>query len=74
MALDEIMPHMLGNHGSWSTDDGNHVMVSNLNEMISIAIPVTRVNDHVLEPQGGDEKLNLQRDEIQCCSAHNDLC
>jgi hypothetical protein len=64
MALDEIMPHMLRNHGSWATDDRNHVMVSNPSEMISIVIPMTKVNDHVPELQSGDERLNLQCDEI----------
>ncbi len=66
MALDEIMPHMLGNHGSWATDDGNHVMLSNPSEMISIATPMTRVNDHVPELRSGDERLDLLCDEIQC--------
>ncbi len=66
MALDEIMPHMLRNHGSWATDDGNHVMVSNPSEMISIVIPITRVNNRVPKPQNGDERLDLQCDEIQC--------
>lgn len=39
-----IMPHMLGDHGSWVIDDGNHVIVSNHNEIISIVAPMTRVN------------------------------
>jgi hypothetical protein len=39
-------------------------MVSNFSEMISITIPMTRVNDHVLEPRSGDERLNFQCDEI----------
>jgi hypothetical protein len=50
MALDEVMLHMLKDHGSWVTNDGNHVMVSNLSEMISIIAPVTRANAHVPEP------------------------
>ncbi len=29
MALGESMPYMLGDHGLWVVDDGNHVMVSN---------------------------------------------
>jgi hypothetical protein len=35
---------------SWAVDDGNHVMVSNPNEMISIAAPVTRTNMRVPKP------------------------
>jgi len=66
VALDEIMPHMLRNHGSWATNDGNHVMVSNLSETISIVILITRVNNHVPKPQSGDERLDFQCDEIQC--------
>jgi hypothetical protein len=66
VALDEIMAHMLRNHGSWATDDGNHVIVSNPSEMISIVIPITRVNNHVPKPQNGDERLDPQCDEIQC--------
>jgi len=39
MALDEMMPHMSKDHESWAVDDGNHVMVPNFNEMISINAP-----------------------------------
>jgi hypothetical protein len=45
MAPDEVMPHM-----SWATDDGNHVMVSNLNEMISTTTLMTRADAWVPEP------------------------
>jgi hypothetical protein len=44
MALDEILPQMLTNHGSWVTNDANHVMVSNLNEIISTTTLVTKTN------------------------------
>jgi hypothetical protein len=50
MAPYESMPHMLGDHGLWVVDDGNHVMVSNHNEMISTIAPVTRANGCVQEP------------------------
>jgi hypothetical protein len=36
MAVNKIMSHMSGDHGSWATNDGNHNMVSNLTKMISI--------------------------------------
>jgi hypothetical protein len=36
MAPNEMMPHMSKDHESWAIDDGNHVMVPNFNEMISI--------------------------------------
>jgi hypothetical protein len=35
---------MLGDHESWVISDGNHVMNSNHNEIISIVAPMTRVN------------------------------
>jgi hypothetical protein len=44
------MPHMLGDHGSWVTDDVHHVMVSNHNEIISIVAPLTKVNVCMLKP------------------------
>jgi hypothetical protein len=50
MALDDTMPHMSRDHGSWVTNDGDHVMVPNPSEMISIATLVTRANEHVPEP------------------------
>jgi hypothetical protein len=37
MAPNESMPHMSRDHDSWAIDDGNHVMVPNPSEMISIA-------------------------------------
>ncbi len=42
MAPNEMMHHMSKDHESWVANDGNHVMVPNHNEMISIAAPVTR--------------------------------
>jgi hypothetical protein len=50
ITLDETMPHMSRDHGSWAANDGNHVMVPNPNEMISIATPMIRVSAHVPEP------------------------
>jgi hypothetical protein len=35
MVPNEDMSHMLGDHGSWVTNNGNHVMVSNPSKMIS---------------------------------------
>jgi hypothetical protein len=35
---------------SWAKDDGNHVMVPNLNEMISTIALVTKTNMWVPEP------------------------
>jgi hypothetical protein len=43
MALDEAMPHVKKYYESWVGDDGNHVMVPNLSEIISITTPMTRV-------------------------------
>jgi hypothetical protein len=42
MALNEMMRHMSRDHESWVTNDGNHVMVPNPNEMISIVALVTK--------------------------------
>jgi hypothetical protein len=42
MAPSEMMRHMSKDHESWVTNDGNHVMVPNPNEMISIAALVTK--------------------------------
>jgi hypothetical protein len=55
----EMMPHMSTNHESWATNDGNHVMVPNPNEMISIVTIVTRANMKVPEPQGVNERSDL---------------
>jgi hypothetical protein len=44
VAPNEMMPHMSRDHEPWATDDGNHVMVPNLIEMISIVALVIRVN------------------------------
>jgi hypothetical protein len=45
MPPNDTMPHMLKNYESWVIlDDGNHVMVPNLNEMISTVTPVTRAS------------------------------
>jgi hypothetical protein len=59
------MPHMTRDHESWAIDDGNHVMVPNLSEMISITTPMTRLNTWVLKPQGVNERLDLQTCEAQ---------
>jgi hypothetical protein len=50
MAPDETMPHMSRDHESWATNDGNHVMVPNPSEMISIATPMKRTNAQVSKP------------------------
>ncbi len=47
VAPNEIMPHMSKDHDSWATKDGNHVMVPNPSEMISIAAPMTRASVQV---------------------------
>jgi hypothetical protein len=44
MVLNEMMPHMSIDHKSWVANDGNHVMVPNLSEMIT---PMTRANAQV---------------------------
>jgi hypothetical protein len=44
MALDEVMPHMLGDHGSWAIYDGNQVMISHPNEIISTTTPMIRAS------------------------------
>jgi hypothetical protein len=50
VASNEMMPHMPKDHESWwVVDDGNHVMVPNLSEMISINALVTRVSAQVPE-------------------------
>jgi hypothetical protein len=50
VALDNVMPHMSGDYGSWVVDDGNHVMVSNPSEMISIVALVIKASGRVLKP------------------------
>jgi hypothetical protein len=50
VAPNDMMLHMSRDHESWATNDGNHVMVPNPNEMISIVALVTRVNMQVLKP------------------------
>ncbi len=50
MALDETMPHKSKDHGSWTSNDGDHVMVPNPSEMISIIAPMTRINAQVPKP------------------------
>jgi hypothetical protein len=50
MAPNETMPHMSRDHESWATNDGNHVMVPNPNEMISIVALVTRINTWMPKP------------------------
>jgi hypothetical protein len=65
VAPNEMMPHMSKDCESWAKDDGNHVMVPNPNEMISIVTLVTRASMWVLEPQGVDERLDYQHGETQ---------
>ncbi len=50
MVPNETMPHMSKDHESWVVDDGNHVMVPNPSEMISIGAVVTRANAHMPKP------------------------
>ncbi len=50
MAPNEMMSHMSRDLESWATNDGNHVMVPNPNEMISIIAPMTRANVWLPEP------------------------
>jgi hypothetical protein len=50
MALNEVMPHMLRDHGSWTIDGGNQIMISHFNEMISTTTLVTKVSVHVPKP------------------------
>jgi hypothetical protein len=40
-------------------------MVPNLSEMIFTATPVTRISVRVPKPRGVDERLDLQRGEVQ---------
>ncbi len=76
MALDEVMLHMLKDHGSWVTNDGNHVMVSNLSEMISTTALMPKANAWVLKPQGVNERFDPQHGTKfnAKCSSHNHLC
>jgi hypothetical protein len=60
-----MMPHMSKDRESWVEDDGNHVMVPNPSEMISIVALVTRANVWVPKPQGVDERLDFQPGETQ---------
>jgi hypothetical protein len=41
---------MSKDHESWAEDYGNHVMVLNPNEMISIVAPITKANMRVPKP------------------------
>jgi hypothetical protein len=50
VALNDMMLHMSRDHESWATNDGNHVMVLNPNEMISIVALVTIASMQMLEP------------------------
>ncbi len=44
VAPSETMPHMSKDHESWATNDGNHVMVPNPNDMISTIALMTRAS------------------------------
>jgi hypothetical protein len=61
----EMMPHMSRDHEPWATNDENHIMVPNPNEMISITAPVTGANTWVPKPQVVNERLDLQHGETQ---------
>jgi hypothetical protein len=50
VAPNVTMPHMSKDHESWAEDYGNHVMVLNPNEMISIVAPITKANMRVPKP------------------------
>ncbi len=50
VALDETMPHMSRDHESWAVDHGNHVMVPNPSEMISITTTMIKVNAQMPKP------------------------
>ncbi len=50
IAPDETMPRMSKDHESWVANDGNHVMISNSNEMISTIARMTRASAWVPEP------------------------
>jgi hypothetical protein len=65
VALDEVMPHMLRDHGSWAIDDGNQIMISHPNKMNSTTTSVTRVSARVPKLRGANEILDPQRGEVQ---------
>jgi hypothetical protein len=65
MAPNEMMPHMLRDHESWATDDGNHVMVPNLSEMISTVALVTITSTQMPKPRNFNERLDHQHGEAQ---------
>jgi hypothetical protein len=56
---------MSRDHESWVTNDGNHVIIPNPNEMISIIAPMIRVNTQVPKPRGANERLDLRHGEVQ---------
>jgi len=45
-----MMPRMSKDHESWVANDGNHVTISNPNEMISTIAQMIRVSAWVPEP------------------------
>jgi hypothetical protein len=67
---------MSKDHDSWATNDGNHVMVPNFSEMISIVTLVTGARHaQVLEPRGVDERLDPQHVRLNArCISHNHFC
>jgi hypothetical protein len=65
VAPNEMMLHMSKGHESWAIDDGNHVMVPNLNEMISTIAPMIKASTRVPKPRGVDERLDTQCGETQ---------
>jgi hypothetical protein len=66
VAPNEMMSHMSKDHESWATNDGNHVMVPSLNEMIFTTTSMTRASTKVPKPRGVDERLDPQHGEAQC--------
>jgi hypothetical protein len=49
---------MSKDHESCVINVGNHVMVPNFCEMISIVAPLTRASMRVPKPQGANERLD----------------
>jgi len=64
---------MSRDYESWVTNGANRVMVLNISEMISTFTLVTRASARMLKPQGADEKLHFQCDEVQhqVCFPHS---
>ncbi len=63
MAFGHGHPLVSINHESWVVDDGNYVMVPNLNEMIFIVALVIRVSAWVPKSHA-NKKLDFQCGEV----------